>query len=179
MEIDNYIDSLNFSNELANINQMLSSAQSHVTFWGERVVTVVGYEGSTSLDKLLKKVLCSSGQRSYFDDLSTQERIAGIEITNKLKSFYEITDVKISQKNRFTRFSNTVTEFMICSFPCPFHLDALHAVEGYFLGYSKDSFIQEFGEIKTFDRYENSDGSFGSPLRIKACETAIRAKLVG
>ena len=178
MKIHNYINSLNIANELPAINNLLTSAQGSVSFWGKRVITFAGYEGCYSLDELARKVLRAGGQRSASDDLTTQERVAGIEIMNKLRNFYRVTDTKISKANLFTRLLNSIREFSLFPYTPRFHTeDGL--MENYFRGYSKTRFIQEFGGVKKneFD-YENSDGAFGPPLRIMAHESAIRAKLV-
>lgn len=178
MKLDNYFNNLNFSNELVGLNQILSNAQSNVTFWGKRVVTVAGYEGSISLDELARKVLGAGEQRSDSDDLTTQERVAGIEIMNKLRNFYKVSDTKIAQRNCFTRLLNAIREFTLFPYTPRFHTeDGL--MENYFRGYSESKFTQEFGGVKKgkFGDYEDSDGSFGPPMRIMARETAIRAKL--
>ena len=178
MKVNDYINTLNFSNELIGVNQILSNAQSNITFWGKRIVTVAGYEGSISLDELARKVLRAGGQRSDSDDLTTQERVAGIEIMNKLRNFYQVSDTKIAQKNCFTRLLQKIREFTFFPYTPRFHTeDGL--MENYFRGYSESKFAQEFGGVKKgeFGDYENSDGSFGPPLRIMARETAIRAKL--
>ncbi|WP_068466674.1 hypothetical protein [Candidatus Protochlamydia phocaeensis] len=178
MRIGDYINSCNFASELPAINNLLTSAQGSVSFWGKRVITVAGYEGSFSLDELARKVLQAGGQRSDSDDLTTQERVAGIEIRNKLENLYKVTDTKISQRNWFTRLCNWVREFTFFPYTPRFYTeDGL--MENYFRGYSENKFVQEFGGVKRgmFNEYENSDGSFGPPLRIMAREEAIRAKL--
>jgi hypothetical protein len=179
MKISNYINSCNFSNELPTLNNLLSNAQGSVSFWGKRVITVAGYEGSVALDELARKVLRAGGQRCDADDLTTGERVAGIETMGKLRSFYQVTDTKISNANWFTKLLNKVREFTFFPYTPRFHTeDGL--MENYFRGYSENKFVQEFGGVKKgqFRDYENSDGSFGPPLRIMAREENIRAKLV-
>lgn len=179
MKISNYIDTINFSIELVNVNQMLTNAQGNISFLGRREVKIAGYAGSVSLDELARKVLCAAGDRSNSDDLTTQERVAGIKIMYKLRNFYKITDSKINNKNFFTKLLNIIREFTLNVYTPRFYTEENGLMESYFRGYSQSRFIQEFGRVqrREFGGYENSDGSFGPPLRIMAYESAIRAKL--
>lgn len=188
MKIDKYIDTLNFADKLSELNNLLINAQGDVSFWGARVITVSGYEGSLSLDKIARKVLQAGGKRSDSDDLTTEERIAGIEITEKLRNYYKITDNKITKANWFTRLINLIREFTLFSYTPRFHTEPMGSTERYFRGYSEEKFVQEFGDSEnSLGEYSNSDGLFRHPCfdgllfghqrRIMAREECIREKL--
>ena len=178
MRINEYVNSPAITNQLPALNALLKSAEGTISYLGKRVVKVIGYEGSILLDDLASKVLKAGHQRSDADDLTTPERIAGIEIGYKMRDLYKITDSKVSQMNCFIRFLNWVSEFTFDPYTPRFFTEDSR-MDHYFRGYSENKFVQEFGGVKggTFNEYENSDGSFGPPLRIVAREEAIRAKL--
>ncbi len=179
MNICDYLEKIDFSTQLSTINDLLESAQSDITFWGERVVTVATYEGSFSLKTLASKISQASFKRCYLDDLTTQERIVGIDLTNKLRVFYQVTDAKIAQTNSFQRFLNWAREFTFSPYTPRFHIEE-GSVGDNFRSYSESRFLREFGEVKSDDpskQYENSDGISWPPFRIKVKEGAIRGKL--
>jgi len=178
MNIGVYINSLHIANELPAVLQLLLISKGSVSFWGKRIITVDGYKGSFPLHALARKVLHAGYERCESDDLTIQERIAGIQVMHRLRNFYQVTDHQIRQANWLTRLLNVIREFSFFPYTPRFHTeDGL--MESYFRGYSEDKFVQDFGGTKRGglnDEYENSDGSFAPPLRILARETAIYAK---
>jgi len=82
----------NFSYRLDEVRNVLDKTQASVTFWGTRVVRVNGDNTSVILDRLAKKVVETSIQRSFSHDLILSDRIAGLDITNTLQGFYKMTD---------------------------------------------------------------------------------------
>lgn len=178
MNLSEYINCLNTSNKLVDLNLLLEKAECRITFWGGRVVTVKGYVGSIELDRLVCSVLDKSRERSESDDLSTKERLVGIGISTKLNNFYHITDTLIRKANWFTRLLNYLREFTFIPYTSRFYAEE-GVIEDHFRGYSEQRFIREFGGRKTgyFGEYEHSDGGFGPPFRVKVLESAIRAKI--
>ncbi len=186
MEISKHIDSYTISNNLLTVNNLLKKAEATVSFFGERVITVNGYEGSFSLDELASRVALASEKCLESNDLTTEERVAGIDILYKIRNFYQVTDTKISETNCFTKLLNWIREFTFYPYT-PRHYTKEHGLtEQYFRAYSEDNFVKTFGEEKPngFD-YENSDGyliigvdSSTSLILVKATETAIRNLLL-
>lgn len=170
MIFSNYINSSNFSNQLPTLSLILPLAQASVNFWGARVITSTTFEGSVSLNELSKKILSVACLRSKADDLSTKERVAGIDVVKDLRKFYKITDTAISKANWFTRFLNYVREFTFSSSTPRFETEK-GLTEKYFRGYSESKYSEEFVN------YAHFDGSFGPPIRMLAKEDAIRSKL--
>lgn len=116
MKINSYIYSLDVAKEFPTINTLLRNAEGNVSFWGKRVITVAGYEGSFSLDEFVIIILHAARQRSESDVLTAQEKVAGREIAHKLRNFYQVTDTKISQANWFTRLLNFIREYRLLSY---------------------------------------------------------------
>lgn len=180
MKLDQYINTLNFTNELSEVNQLLSKAAGKITFWGGRVITLPGYKGCVSLDTLVSRINETANKRSKADDLTNQERIDGIEISKKLRKFYDVTDSKLSKRNCFTRLLNWIREFPIYPYGVRFDLED-GMTDKLFKGYKESKFLQEFGGgVKnSWGDYKNSDGRFYSPVfRIIARESDIREKLL-
>lgn len=177
MKLKAYVQSC--GQDFTEINKLLKEAKVEVSFWGTRKVTVEELQGSISLDQLAQHVFLAAGQCSSYDDFPANQRVAGIAIMKTLRSFYKITDTKISQANLFTKGLNYLREFTFIPYTPRFHTEE-GLMENYFRGYSESSFKREFGDLKKPGRldYENSDGSFGPPLRIMAKEEAIQKLLV-
>jgi|GEM_PF-2710987 len=175
MKINDYLSAHDVAHELLATKILLANAHATLSCWGGRLVTVDGYEGSISVDELARKILCAASFRCTADDLTIQERVTGMEITNKLRHFYAVTDEAIANANWFTRLINKIREFIPST--TRFDIDVKGSwLEIYFQGYSKAKFIQEFGGEKDKQGfYAASDGVIGS--RILASESAMRAKL--
>jgi hypothetical protein len=142
MSIDNVKEALHV---LVEINEKFANKKfySDVTFWGTRVLKEKGHSSSVKLDKIsgLVKEMCDIA----IDDLTPQERIAGVEMVRKLKQFYENTDIQLKTKNIFTRFLVWIRELtQIEAFTIRDKVDC--QLENDFLTYSKPQFIQQFGE---------------------------------
>ena len=178
--LDTHLNSLNFSNQLAAVKNLVDTAQVMTTFWGNRVVEINGFTGSVYLDDIARKILTASYQRSDADDLSPPERIAGVEIVRKLRDFYRISDTQIQNSNFFTRLLNFIQEFSLTPYTTRFYLDEeIGPGERNFRAYSEAKFLQQFGGAFTSMRdHPASDGFFGPPLRIVAREDRIRSLLV-
>ena len=158
MKIKEYISSPDFSDKLVEVDQLLLNAKPSVSFWGQREVAIDGYEGSISVDELSRKILDVGEKRCKADDLTNRERVSGIEITKKMRNFYQITDDQISQRNWFTRLLNAVREFSFWPYTPRFHAE-MGFMEDYFRAYSENRYIQEFGDEKDIYNifYKNSD----------------------
>lgn len=169
-----HLSSLDFSSHLADVKNLLDTAQVKTTFWGSRVVEVNGFTGSVYLEDMARKILNTSRQRSDADDLSPAERISGLDITRQLENFYIISDEQIQKSNFFTRFLNWIREFSFIPYTTRFYFEKTAA--GNFCAYSEVKFLEQFGGSLN-EEYEHpaSYGSCSPPLRILAKEDQIRA----
>ncbi len=170
------LGALNFSTQLEEVNKLLDGAQTDIIFWGTRVVKVNGYSGSVSLENLARKTLNVGQLRCEADDLTPSERIAGVEIVRKLQKFYKLTDTQKQNVNFITRFFIWIREFAFTPYTTRFYIDG---GPDEFRAYSKEKFIQQFGDkFNNLDEHPSSDGGFGPPLRIYAKEECIRAQML-
>lgn len=110
MKINKYVKQVNFTKDLAAVNQILAGAAGKINFFGKRVIKVSGYKGTISLDKIARKVIASANERSKNGDLTNEEREVGRTITCALAGFYNETDEKKSRRNCLTRLFNTIRE---------------------------------------------------------------------
>lgn len=110
MKIRDHVNSPEFANDIPSIRGLLEKAQGKVSFWGTRVITVKGYEGSIALDALARKVFVAGKKRSVEGGLTEQERAAEPKIMNKLNRLYRDTDTQISKSHWFTRLLSWARE---------------------------------------------------------------------
>ena len=147
--LEAHFRTLDFSTQLEEVRNLLNrEPRTKITFWGTRVIQIDGFSGSVSLADLCSKILKISRQRSEADDLTSVERIAGVEIVNKLITFYERTDSQRKTCNVFTRFLIWIREYSLFPYTPRFYLEEDAANR--FLGYSQEKFLQTFGG--TFSR---------------------------
>lgn len=55
--LTSHIESMDFSQQLSEVNNLMGRAEATTTFWGSRVVKVDGFIGSVYLDEIAHKVL--------------------------------------------------------------------------------------------------------------------------
>lgn len=179
-----HLNNLDFARQLVLVEQLLNQpepmeqkrephVQAKVTFWGSRVVKVKGYTGTVSIDFLAKKIYQAGRKRCNADNMTIEERLAGLETTKKIKNFYKITDDEKKNSNFFTRFLVWIREFTFNPYTTRFYLE--DDAELQFRGFNREKFIQHFGNF--FDDRDNhpaADGFFGPPQRILARENILR-----
>jgi hypothetical protein len=164
----NSLSALNLESQLIEVNKMLNTANidTHITFWGTRVVELTDQAGnkiSASLSLLVRKTLDAARKRCEADDLTPAERIAGVEIVRKLQNFYKMTDAQVKECNFITRFFIWIREFSFVPYTPRFYLN--ETAEDNFLAYSEKRFVKEITpEKKDEYEYAHSRGSFGPPL---------------
>lgn len=175
--LETYLNSLSFSIHLESIKNLIDIASTKTTFWGSRVVKVNGFTGSVYLDDIANKIVRAGNQRSDADDLTPEERIAGVEVVRKLENFYRVTDIQIQNSNFFTKFLNWIREFSFMPYPTRFFIE--ETAENNFRAYSEAKFLQQFGgAFGEMHSHPACDGLFGPPLRIVAREDRIRPLLI-
>lgn len=88
-----------------------------ITFWGQRVITVEGEEGSVSLHALADKVVLIIRARCLsptdWPSNMTPDKIEAKIVVNHLDHYYSQTDTLIARANNyFTRFLAKIREFV-------------------------------------------------------------------
>ena len=109
--LETRLDSIDIPRQLDELYDLLEYAQPDVTFWGDRVVTVAELAGFVFLDDIARRVDIACEGRMISDDLTPHERFTGIEIVQRLRNFYQITDDLIQHSNFLTKFLNWIREF--------------------------------------------------------------------
>lgn len=177
--LQSYVERCDFATQLQDVNTLLYTAETKITFWGGRVLESPHYTGSVSLDEIARRTLQAACQRSESDDLTMEERVAGIEIVAKLRSFYRVSDTQICNSNFLTRLFNFIREFTFNPYTLRFYAqDGL--TESYFRGFSREKYKQEFGgesQPNALEAYPYSDCTFGPPFRIVVKEQVLRERL--
>lgn len=112
------INSLNFSIQLVDVNKMLSEARAENTYLEGRIVRFKG--GSISLDTLAKKVTAVARENLETSHLTPAAKVAGLDITRKLKQFYRDTD---KTAGIIIKLCNWLREFSLFSSATRFTLD--------------------------------------------------------
>lgn len=151
---------------LSELNVLLESAECKITFWGHRVISVKGY-GNLLIDESVQRVHQVARRRFVQDNLTTSERVAGIEITERLKNFYRISDHMLAHSNWFTKLLGLIRKVTFRMDTARFYIED-HLTQNYFCAYSEFDFIANFGDYKGADgKYLNSDGNIGRKIFAK------------
>lgn len=184
--LESHVNSLNFSTQLDVVKNLIDSAHATTTCWGSRLVEVDGFTGSVYLDDIARKVLIASHQRCDADDLTTAERISGVETVKKLQKFYRDTDIEIQSANPITKLFNFIIEFSTAAYKyigASNTLDPKHLREGIadrnFRTYSTDKFFQQF-RTRDYCNHSGVEGGdcFPHPQKLYIKEDHIQSLLV-
>jgi hypothetical protein len=173
------LNSADYSAQLVEINDALDNIHVGISFWGARVVRALDNGTSISLKTVTEKLLSTASRRCDTDDLTPQERIAGVEATSKLLNLYQVTDTQIVHCNWFTRLLHQIREFSFTPYTTRFYLD--DDATSLFCAYSQEKFLREFGGTfgPDFLAHPSMGGSFrhSNEVRIVALISKIRELL--
>lgn len=191
----------NYSTELEKLNSLLKNSTPVVSPYGKRIIKISGKE--VSLEDITKKVWAVGLEHCNrnLDDLSLKDRINGVEITEKLRNFYDKTNEEIENSGWFKKILSKVRDLRFFIFPKICKISGFHAIpgflllppgwslgsltgkngsiEGYFRGYNINSFTQEFGnDIDSFsDRIIEGKDYNGKYTTVCARIEKIREKI--
>lgn len=91
MELDEKIDSISDATVVAEFTNMLNQAHVNISWWGQRLVSINGYEGEVEINKLAKKYIDSVYyQREY--DTTLQSRLDCANLWEKVEKLYIDSD---------------------------------------------------------------------------------------
>ncbi len=91
MKLSEKLDSLTKENTVDELSIMLSFAQVSISWWGQRLVTVDGYEGSVAVDELASKYLKAEPFQSG-TKASLVDRLACESLWDRVKQLYTKSD---------------------------------------------------------------------------------------
>ncbi len=103
--------------------QLLDGAQSDVSFWGNRYVTVGLYSGSLPIDLLPIYTMKVVNKNINFDE---EERSFGKKVVKKINELYLKSEKSAAKKNCLTRLFFAIVEYWIsnikdCGYGTRFH----------------------------------------------------------
>lgn len=189
MDITLHFNSLNIANQLEQVHGLLlpQNASASITFWGSRVVKVKGFTGSIYLDDLAKKIKEAAETRRKNDDLSTAERVQGVEISDRIYQLYDEAKAAIQLIKATNSITSIITRFFMwirrCNIDSPFSIRyTFYHAHRNFGSFKEEEFFKLFGN----ERYPNGDlvvghyhfeASTEGNVRIYADEEQIRAML--
>ncbi len=152
-----HFDGYDFANHLPEIKTLLESAQTEITFWGERVITIPNYEGSLSLHEVTRRIINAADTR-YNTNLTFKERVAGQEIMDKMRNFYNVSwDTQFDRCNWFTKILFLIRECIPSNYHARSRLSMGWATRDLFRVYSQEEYAKVFGA-------ERADGTLGDDL---------------
>jgi len=96
---------------LSELHKIVATPHVHLSFWGQRYVTIDGFEGSLHIDDLSSWVIEYINQNPHFDEI---ERASGAVLAKMIDKIYEESDQQVKQSYLITRF---FTELRECRFP--------------------------------------------------------------
>lgn len=110
------VRSLRFYDQLPELDRLLPTIVpcTRVTSWGERLVEVREADGSLSsisLNNLARAVFDVGRIKCMNHAFTATERVAGLEIEAKIRSYYRYTDEQKNQSSFFTRFLTWIRDF--------------------------------------------------------------------
>ncbi len=93
---------------------LLGQAEVRITFWGRRVVEIVGFEGSVSLEDIVDNIFAAAK-----DSLSDEDKRAGQALIKQAQKLYEESDRLIEDACFLTRFFIWIRELRDTHSICP------------------------------------------------------------
>ncbi|OGN55322.1 MAG: hypothetical protein A3D96_03470 [Chlamydiae bacterium RIFCSPHIGHO2_12_FULL_44_59] len=95
MELRKKLLSLTSNNTVAELNQMLNSTHVNISWWGSRLVSVDGYEGSVEINALALKYLSATPfQRDT--ESSLQDRLTCACLWGRVQQLYTDSEVALT-----------------------------------------------------------------------------------
>jgi hypothetical protein len=92
---------LKTTNSFSEILAIAENSQEHVSFFGARYVTVVGYSGSLHIDDLAFRVQQMVKENPHFNE---EGRDSGKKLIPLIDGLFEKNDQRLEGRNGFTRF---------------------------------------------------------------------------
>lgn len=109
MKISDKIDTINPKTLSTEINSLVDNAKISISWFGQRIITVNGYEGSATIDQLATKYLDAT-RGFYISNPSFQERLSCKHLWGRIKMLYDQSD-DILNKTWAYKFFVWILEF--------------------------------------------------------------------
>ncbi len=151
-------DALTSAGQFSDLCPIAANAQLYVSWWGERRITVAGYEGNISVRDLENRVREILAKNLSFNQ---EERTHGTFIATRLKEMYTTGSEIVKTKNFFTRWLNSFIGDKYCFMPNPINLKNfdLYTIDSHFLWlYTREQYEEIYGPAEDlFDSLESQN----------------------
>lgn len=94
MSLSERLASIPYTETINELNTMLGDAHVFISWWGQRKVSIGGYEGSVDIDKIAIKFLRSS---PFTSSETLQSRLTADTLWERIKCLYEESDACLEQ----------------------------------------------------------------------------------
>ncbi len=151
ISLEKKFKSINFLTHLEEANNLVTAGVSTgVTWWGAPAIKIEGYEGDIAVKDIANRLLQVGKEKSKTGNITLPERIAAIQLIQKLKLIFTQVDLQ-KKANEFSLIDRIFIWFQDHN---PFNTirsEIEEFGEISFLTYSSKGFISEFGGELTED----------------------------
>ena len=168
ININNYVQSLD-SSKLPEMNQLLAKAEPKITFWGNREVCIGEFGGSVSVKALDQKIEQVAENGCHAENLTLQERVAGLDILTKLGKIRTKAEELENRAHWFTKIFIWIRTVLgklnsLCDLGGGI---GGRCTEEYFLAFSEASLKMQFPDLKKkssgYSEYEHAIETTSNP----------------
>jgi len=114
MHITEKLESISKYETVFEINKMLDNAHVSINWWGQRMVTIQGYEGCVEINKLAEKYLYNKVLDINETDIHLQERVNCYELWGRVDELYTHSDEALKRTWLF-KYLVPLKEFLFSS----------------------------------------------------------------
>lgn len=173
VDIQLCLNEIDFVNNLGAVNVVLQNGESRIIGWGRQVVQIPNYSGTAPLDKIIDRICAAAEQRCRQGDLTTEERIMGKRIVEKLEYYCCATEAVVSKYGLLMKIILRIRRLLhlsyfkadICKNTSPFSRARLHfrtftekQLQEFKQEY-QEAFSESFNEEKESTRIERKNKS--------------------
>lgn len=160
------LEKMDFSQQLLEVERVLSTCQPKITFWGGRVIEAADKKKSVYFDAIVQKVHDAARARCDADDLVPRERMIGLRIVKKLNEWDQNMRGQVSGLNLLTKLFYKIRNYSFGYTP-QFYLGEMARL--YFRAFSEQKITEQVGPFVRRDEgyftHPDSDMSFIAPRR--------------
>jgi hypothetical protein len=109
MQLSDKLASILADDVLGEFNQLLNQSQVSISWWGQRLVSVEGYEGAVEINELAAKYL--SAAPFHQADCTLQHRLECYALWDRVKQLYQQSDEKLTHDWFYKKIFNYLQEF--------------------------------------------------------------------
>lgn len=178
MKLHDKLISIPDGQEVAALNELLDKARVSISWWGERLVTVDGFEESVTINELAKKFLSAHPLRA--DAPSLKDRLDYYALWGRVQALYTQSDEKLG-KTWIYRFFVPLSEFRPYCRACAGDLMArIGEWDGYgkenVFEFSRNDFQARWPDVEPKSKSWSSRGEFWTASK-EMVESALQQEI--